>query len=222
MPASHGCGSTCRGCKKQPVLEAVGLDVSETAPTTTRKRQRTPEYVTSIVDWLRQFTVPMFSERRFKPIVLIGDVGRRHWRHAVEHSGPKVFRIECSALKGTDSPDLSGFDRDIHSCVVFENIRRETVLSNTLIFSSHMKPLELNRLSSLAQYSGWLYMVPMMLCTDEFSMDATGPSAECAEWLSSSVLLAEPIPASDDVCCLWSYVISLAVVLFERLPGRDI
>jgi hypothetical protein len=178
--------------------------------------------MTSIVDWLRQFTVEMFSERRFKPIVLIGNVGRRHWRHAVEHSGPEVFRIECSALKGTDCPDLSGCDRDIHSRIVFENIRRETVLSNRQILSSHMIPLEVNRLSSLARYSEWLYMVPMMLCADEFIMVDTGLSAECAEWLSNSVFLVEPMPPSEDMCCLWSYVISLAVVLFERLPGREI
>jgi hypothetical protein len=223
QPAAHGSGCKCRNCKTQPVIEAAGLDVSETAPPATKRRRCTTEYMISIADWLCQFTAPTLLEKRFKPIVLIGDVSRQDWRHAVESSGPEVFQVDCSGLKGTDCPNLQGFDRDMHSCVVFENIRCETVLSNTQIFTSPMTPVELNGSCSLDSYSQWLYMVPMMLWMGEsHSKDDTRLSTECVEWLRNNVFLVQPPPTCEDTCCIWNCMISLAVVLFNRLPGGDV
>ena len=162
-------------------------------------------------------------ETRFKPIVLLGDVSKRDWRHAVDVSGPEVFQVECSRLKGTDCPNLQGFERDLYSRVVFENIRYETVLNNKQMFTSPMPSVELNDSCLLECCPQWFYMVPMVLWMDEFhSTDDTRLSSQCVNWLDNNVFLVQPPPTCEDTCCIWNCMISLAVVLFNRLPGRDV
>lgn len=125
---------------------------------------------------------------RWGPLVLLGKSQTAKTWKAMSLFRGRTLKVSCNGLPAGVIPNISAFDRDLHSCIVFDEIRADQILGNRELFQSPPWPIKLGQ-SACAQheYSVWIYMVAMVCCTNALQVNQESTTAEeDQEWLDTN------------------------------------
>lgn len=146
--------------------------------------------------WMEQFQGPDADQRmRFFPLLLVGETCSGKSRKGASLFGSsQTLIVNCQGMAPA-LPSIRGFDRNVHSAILWDEIEESQVLSNKMVFQSglDMCVMQQSACNGFA-YTKWLYRVPMLLCSNVFSF--TGSTAkplqpEHEQWLRGNIMVAE-------------------------------
>ena len=100
--------------------------------------------------------------------------------------------VQCQG-KGDALPDLRHFRRNVHKCIIFDEVRPEQVLANKALLQAAVEPVQMAQSQCGAfRYNIWVYGVAFILCSNAFPLEANESLNEPdAEWLRKNITLAE-------------------------------
>ena len=120
--------------------------------------------------WKAQYMPGQYGKRlRFKFLVLVGDSCLGKTQYAVHLFGGKsTYYTNC---QNVESPNLSGFERNVHKAIVLDEVDPVMVIKNKALFQCNVEGVRLQE--SRCQQSAiwrWLYFVPIIVCTNSWEL----------------------------------------------------
>lgn len=132
--------------------------------------------------------------KRFPVLLLRGvsQLGKTSFAESV--FGEEVtLTVQCQGL-GDDLPSLREFDRDVHECIVFDEISYGQVVNNKALFQAGKNILELSQSKCGGfRYKIFPYQVAMICCSNAFpvTLEEGVELPADADWLKQNVVVAE-------------------------------
>ena len=136
--------------------------------------------------WLSQYCGLSYGRLpRFKFLVLEGASRLGKSQLAINRFGHELTHV-CNCQE-VQEPNLRGFDRAKHRCIVYDEITWETVIRNKVLFQASAEGVHL-RQSKCQQFAEWkfLYHVPMICCTNAWLLPAD--KTEHRDWLEANTV----------------------------------
>jgi hypothetical protein len=134
--------------------------------------------------WKAQYMPAQYGKRmRFKFLVLVGPSSLGKTAFAMHLYGvASTYYTNC---QNVSEPNLSGFQRGVHSAIVVDEAGPELVVKNKAIFQCNAEGVSLQE-SRCQQSAIWrfLYFVPLIVCTNSWELDGL-PDAD-SDWLNSN------------------------------------
>ena len=139
--------------------------------------------------WKEQYTPDKFGKlTRFDFLVFVGPSKMGKSQLAASLFGPdKTFVTQC---QNVEEPNLNGWDREKHPCIVFDEAPWWLIFNNKVMFQAGADEVCICQ-SKCQQFAKrrLLYQVAMVVCTNEW-VDARTPSG-AAEWIAKNCVLQE-------------------------------
>jgi len=103
-----------------------------------------------------------------------------------------TLKISCQGLPLGVIPSIARFDREVHKCICWDEIRADQVLGNKEVFQSGPWIVSLGQsVCNQHAYDVWLYHIGHILCSNLFQMTvAQGATEEDADWLDKNLYVA--------------------------------
>lgn len=145
--------------------------------------------------WKQQYMPSSYGNiRRFELLLLRGPSRMGKTCYAESLFGEEfTLVVQCQGLDG-DLPSLREFDRDVHRCIVFDEIEQSQVLKNKALFQAGKNIVDLaqSRCGGF-RYSIWPYQIAMICCSNKFAMSVEEglEDPEDENWLRGNVRIAE-------------------------------
>jgi hypothetical protein len=150
---------------------------------------------TSGIDmFMEQFKPETYGKQlRFWCLGLFGSSRSDKPCKALSLYGPEAtLKVSCQGLPVGVIPSLSRFDRQVHKCICWDEIRTDQVLGNKEVFQSGPWIVALGQsVCNQHAYEVWLYQIAHILCSNHFPMtQAQGLTEEYADWLQKNLYVA--------------------------------
>ena len=148
-----------------------------------------------VAKWQEQYRPEFYGTiKRFETLLLRGSsrLGKTSYAESL-FGDAATLTVQCQGL-GDDLPSLREFDRDVHRCIVFDEISYGQVVNNKALFQAGKNIVELSQSKCGGfRYSVWPYQVAMICCSNEFPVSTDeGVSSEAeADWLRHNVVVVE-------------------------------
>ena len=143
-----------------------------------------------ISDWLDQYKQDNYGVKsRFTSLLLTGPsrIGKS-WKALSLFGASATLKVNCQGLPVGVLPSLSGFNRNQHKAILFDEVRPDQVLGNKELFQAGAWPVALAQSNCGAfAYSVWVYSTAMILCSNFFPLGSDEQSAEEADWLKANI-----------------------------------
>ena len=144
--------------------------------------------------FLAQFRPETWSKQlRFRCLGLFGNSRSGKSCKALSLFGPEAtLKVNCQGLPTGAIPSIARFDRSVHRCILWDEVRPDQVLGNKEVFQSGPWPVTLGQsVCNQHSYQVWLYHTAHILCSNDFRMTtAEGASQEDADWLTQNLYIA--------------------------------
>ena len=148
-----------------------------------------------VVKWKKWYGPEFYGILKRFPVLLLrgpSQLGKTSFAESV--FGESVtLTVQCQGL-GDDLPSLREFDRDVHQCIVFDEISHEQVVNNKALFQAGKNIVELSQSKCGGfRYAIFPYQVAMICCSNAFPMtvpEGVQLSAD-ADWLQHNLVVAE-------------------------------
>lgn len=103
-----------------------------------------------------------------------------------------TLKVSCQGLPKGVLPSLARFDRCKHKAIVWDEIRPDQVINNRELFQSNAHEQILSQsICNQHSYGVWLYFTAMILCANEFDMEAADLLDGDSQWLKANICMAE-------------------------------
>jgi hypothetical protein len=144
--------------------------------------------------FMEQFKPETYGKQmRFRCLGLFGSSQSGKSCKALSLYGPQAtLKVSCQGLPVGVIPSLSRFDRQVHKCICWDEIRTDQVLGNKEVFQSGPWIVALGQsVCNQHAYEVWLYQIAHILCSNHFPMtQAQGLTEEDADWLQKNLYVA--------------------------------
>lgn len=146
-----------------------------------------------IDEFMAQFQGPSAKPlARYKCLLLRGESRSGKSQRALSLFGSdRTLSVNCQGLDAA-LPCIKKFSRSRHAAILWDEIEEKQVLNNKLCFQSGMQIVTLGQSACNGYaYEVMLHAVPMLLCSNTFSMTHSGGkplSPEDAEWLAANII----------------------------------
>lgn len=144
--------------------------------------------------WKEQYVKEQYGvAKRFETLLLKGETRLGKTSFAENIFGEDAtLTVQCQGL-GTDLPSLRDFDRDVHRCIVFDEVSSEQVINNKALFQAGKNFLELAQSKCGGfRYSMWPYQVALICCSNAFpTTQDEGVSKEDENWFRHNLVVIE-------------------------------
>ena len=141
--------------------------------------------------FLNQFTPETYAiQMRFRCLGLFGSSQSGKSCKALSLYGQDAtLKVSCQGLPPGVIPSIARFDRQVHRCICWDEIRADQVLGNKEVFQSGPWVVSLGQsVRNQHAYDVWLYHIAHILCSNFFQMTiAQGASPEDADWLEKNL-----------------------------------
>ena len=102
------------------------------------------------------------------------------------------MKVSCQGLPKGVLPSLARFVRCKHKAIVWDEIRPDQVTNKRELFQSNAHEQILSQsICNQHSYGVWLYFTAMILCANEFDMDAADLLPGDSQWLKANICMAE-------------------------------
>ncbi|CAE7310316.1 unnamed protein product [Symbiodinium sp. CCMP2592] len=151
--------------------------------------------VPAVVEWMQLFAT-VGTRARFPFLVLVGpsqygktEYAKRLW------GAERTLVLSCEGIR---QPNLKGFQRQVHKCIVFDEGNEEMILSNRQLFQAGLNECMLAQSNCQEHcYSVWLYGIALVISTNT--------------WIGEDPWLAKnAVVVRVDVACLRRKISSLS------------
>lgn len=145
-----------------------------------------------IDEFLAQFEQGAPPQSRYKCLLMRGESRAGKTLRALSLFGsPNTLCVNCQGCSPA-LPCIKAYNRSRHHAVLWDEIDEQQVLGNKLAFQSGLQLVTLGQSACNAfAYSVYLYRVPMLLCSNTFSMTHSRGkilSEEDRQWLLENVI----------------------------------
>lgn len=126
------------------------------------------------------------SKYRYPFLVLCGPSGLGKTEYVKSLYGPEAtYECDCSS---TLTPDLTGFDRNIHKAVLFDEATPQLVLQNKKLFQAHVSPAVLGQTTTgCFSYKVWLWQRLLVVGTNTWDVAGLNPAEQA--WLKANSIV---------------------------------
>lgn len=129
---------------------------------------------------------------RYKSLLLRGESRSGKTLRAMGLFGSEAtFPVNCQGCS-PNLPSIRDFSRNRYQAILWDEVDEQQVLKNKMVFQSPMQMVTLGQSQCNAfAYPVFLYAVPMLLCSNTFSMTHSGGkllSDEDRNWLQEDVI----------------------------------
>ena len=131
-------------------------------------------------------------QTRYKSLLLRGESRSGKTLRAMSLFGSEAtLPVNCQGC-APNLPSIRAFARNRHHAILWDEIDEQQVLKNKMVFQSPLQMVTLGQSQCNAfAYPVFLYAVPMLLCSNTFSMTHHGQkvlSEEDRNWLQDNVI----------------------------------
>ena len=144
--------------------------------------------------FMEQFKPDTYGKQlRFRCLGLFGSSQSGKSCKALSLYGPEAtLKVSCQGLPAGVIPSINRFDRRVHKCICWDEIRADQVLGNKEVFQSGLWIVALGQsVCNQHAYDVWLYHIAHILCSNFFPMtQAQGATEEDADWLQKNLYVA--------------------------------
>jgi hypothetical protein len=144
--------------------------------------------------FLDQFKPETWAKQlRFRCLGLFGNSRSGKSCKALSSYGQEAtLKVNCQGLPTGVIPSIARFDRSVHRCILWDEVRPDQVLGNKEVFQSGPWLVTLGQsVCNQHAYEVWLYHRAHILCSNYFPMTtAHGASQEDADWLAQNLYVA--------------------------------
>ena len=151
-------------------------------------------YNKELEDWAKSHDQQNLGKTcRWKTAVLLGETEEGKTKKAMSMFRGRTLKVSCNGLPFGILPCLREFDRDLHDCIVFDEIRPDQILGNRELFQAGVFPVKLSQSAcSQHEYRIWCYGTALIGCTNSLSLPEKSPTlAEDQNWLSKNLLVVK-------------------------------
>lgn len=135
---------------------------------------------------------PSELRSRYKCLLLRGESRSGKTLRALSLFGSEnTLSVNCQGCSPA-LPCIKKFSRDVHDAILWDEVDEQQVLCNKLAFQSGMQQVTLGQSACNAfAYSVYLFRIPMLLCSNTFSMTHSRGkilSQEDRQWLEQNII----------------------------------
>lgn len=182
-----------RGCRRVAFCKEIDWNIKEEARKWEEREKwflqqrlatNLPVVLPEVASWVASFSQKFGRECRFKFLVLVGPSQVGKTRYATKLFGAdKTFTVSCPY--GIREPNLKGFERRKHRCIVYDEGSSALVLKNRALFQSGLDEQMLSQSTCQEHcYTVWLYGVAQVITTNRWPEEGT--SEEDEAWLDAN------------------------------------
>ena len=157
--------------------------------------------IDEVIDWLRRIDGGCGSATRCPFLVLDGDSRMGKTRFACSLFG-SAFTLVLN-YQGVAAPNLKGFRRGVHKCIVMDEAGHEMVHANKQIFQASLDHVTLGQSTCNEHaYQVCLYETPIIVSTNDWLLNAID---ERRAWIATNSVyyrVQEKLFVDDDVLML--------------------
>ena len=137
-------------------------------------------------------------EPRFPFLAFVGDTLQGKTQKAMSLYGTaKTKKLSCGPCPHGVLPSLGDVDRETIKAIVFDEVRKDQVLTFRELFQAnqYVQQLGTSPCNPYA-YTVWVYHIAMILCTNDFNVDDESLSKPDRQWLLGNAIIVK-IPDED-------------------------
>ena len=180
--------------KKQRIMEEKArIDVA------LQRSFRPFRVIQPVEEWKKQYSRFARIEGRYKFLVLTGPSCMGKTQFAKSLFGPQVTLV--APCQKVTEPNLRNFDREVHKCIVFDEIKSPSISGNKAVFQANTEIVELGW-SQCGEhiYQNLLHGIACIVCCNDWMVGVANGSDD-ADWLFQNAIVyncSEPLWQSED------------------------